>query len=247
MSTCLCPPACPPVCPSLLIAGPSCPCPQGVLESPSESRCHLRVTLFDITYRHFFGKTWRTSARPVQLLAGSPPRVVFNEVRAEGGGWEQSQEAREPSPLLPPKQRQKGKEKKPHHHHFPALSSPSSAFEAEIWVGFPFHVADPSSIPSTLSGPLALPETGPEHLHPFSGGFFEPQVPEGPGLLRGSGNGKGGTFDSGWSPQWGSPSPFQAECGRVGGLGLKWGLPKAASGLTCPLTAPMWGPGQDPA
>ncbi|XP_055981373.1 nephrocystin-4 [Sorex fumeus] len=50
-----------------------------MLEALSDVRCHLRVSLFDVTYRHFFGRTWRTAERPVQLLSGSPPRIVFNE------------------------------------------------------------------------------------------------------------------------------------------------------------------------
>ncbi|KAM8791790.1 nephrocystin-4 [Rhynchonycteris naso] len=49
---------------------------QGVL---SEVGCHLRVSLFDVTYRHFFGRTWKTAARPVETLARQPSRIVFNE------------------------------------------------------------------------------------------------------------------------------------------------------------------------
>ncbi|XP_048639701.1 nephrocystin-4 isoform X7 [Marmota marmota marmota] len=52
---------------------------QAVLEVLSETECHLRVSLFDITYRYFFGKTWRTSARPVQQLSRQPSRIVFDE------------------------------------------------------------------------------------------------------------------------------------------------------------------------
>ncbi|XP_054996166.1 nephrocystin-4 [Sorex araneus] len=55
------------------------PATQGVLEALSDVRCHLRVSLFDVAYRHFFGRTWRTAERPVQPLPGSPPRIVFNE------------------------------------------------------------------------------------------------------------------------------------------------------------------------
>ncbi|XP_046280491.1 nephrocystin-4 isoform X1 [Marmota monax] len=52
---------------------------QAVLEVLSETECHLRVSLFDIAYRYFFGKTWRTSARPVQQLSRQPSRIVFDE------------------------------------------------------------------------------------------------------------------------------------------------------------------------
>ncbi|XP_039697970.1 nephrocystin-4 [Pteropus medius] len=52
---------------------------QGVLEVLSEVGCHLRVSLFDVTYRHFFGKTWRTTARPVEPPSRPASRIVFNE------------------------------------------------------------------------------------------------------------------------------------------------------------------------
>uniref|UniRef100_A0A8D2AG70 Nephrocystin 4 n=1 Tax=Sciurus vulgaris TaxID=55149 RepID=A0A8D2AG70_SCIVU len=55
------------------------PVKQGVLEVLSEAECHLRVSLFDVTYRHFFGRTWKTSARPTQQLSRQPARIVFNE------------------------------------------------------------------------------------------------------------------------------------------------------------------------
>ncbi|XP_047377869.1 nephrocystin-4 isoform X3 [Sciurus carolinensis] len=55
------------------------PIKQGVLEVLSEAECHLRVSLFDVTYRHFFGRTWKTSARPTQQLSRQPARIVFNE------------------------------------------------------------------------------------------------------------------------------------------------------------------------
>ncbi|XP_057559506.1 nephrocystin-4 isoform X2 [Hippopotamus amphibius kiboko] len=52
---------------------------QGVLDVLSEVGCHLRVSLFDITYRHFFGRTWKTSVRPAELLCRQPPGIVFSE------------------------------------------------------------------------------------------------------------------------------------------------------------------------
>ncbi|XP_019602256.2 nephrocystin-4 isoform X1 [Rhinolophus sinicus] len=52
---------------------------QGVLEVLSEVGCHLRMSLFDVTYRHFFGRTWKTTVRPVEPLPRQPSRIVFNE------------------------------------------------------------------------------------------------------------------------------------------------------------------------
>ncbi|XP_070624414.1 nephrocystin-4 isoform X3 [Bos indicus] len=52
---------------------------QGVLELLSEVGCHLRVSLFDVTYRHFFGRTWRSLPRPAEPLTRQPARIVFNE------------------------------------------------------------------------------------------------------------------------------------------------------------------------
>lgn len=46
----------------------------------SEVGCHLRVSLFDVTYRHFFGRTWKTTVRPVDPLSRQPSRIVFHEV-----------------------------------------------------------------------------------------------------------------------------------------------------------------------
>ncbi|XP_058160552.1 nephrocystin-4 isoform X6 [Dasypus novemcinctus] len=52
---------------------------QGILEVLPEAECHLRVSLFDVTYRHFFGRTWKTTVKPVKQLSRQPPRIVFNE------------------------------------------------------------------------------------------------------------------------------------------------------------------------
>ncbi|KAB0341787.1 hypothetical protein FD754_018713 [Muntiacus muntjak] len=52
---------------------------QGMLELLSEVGCHLRVSLFDVTYRHFFGRTWKSSSRPTEPLSRQPARIVFNE------------------------------------------------------------------------------------------------------------------------------------------------------------------------
>ncbi|XP_005404169.1 PREDICTED: nephrocystin-4 isoform X3 [Chinchilla lanigera] len=52
---------------------------QGALEVLSEVECHLRVSLFDVTYRHFFGRTWKTTVKPTKQLSRQPPRIVFGE------------------------------------------------------------------------------------------------------------------------------------------------------------------------
>ena len=58
---------------------------QGVLEVLSEVGCCLRVSLFDVTYRHFFGRTWKTAVRPVEQPSRQPSRIVFDEVGLGGG------------------------------------------------------------------------------------------------------------------------------------------------------------------
>ncbi|XP_064446121.1 nephrocystin-4 isoform X8 [Mirounga angustirostris] len=49
------------------------------LEVLSEVGCHLRMSLFDVTYRHFFGRTWKTAVRPAEQLSRQPSRIVFDE------------------------------------------------------------------------------------------------------------------------------------------------------------------------
>ena len=51
-----------------------------MLELLSEVGCHLRVSLFDVTYRYFFGRTWKSSSRPAEPLSRQPARIAFNEV-----------------------------------------------------------------------------------------------------------------------------------------------------------------------
>ncbi|XP_075406548.1 nephrocystin-4 isoform X2 [Tenrec ecaudatus] len=55
------------------------PLRQGMQEVLSEVEVHLRVTLFDVTYHHFFGRTWKTLVRPVRQPSKQTPRIVFNE------------------------------------------------------------------------------------------------------------------------------------------------------------------------
>ncbi|EMP25931.1 Nephrocystin-4 [Chelonia mydas] len=50
-----------------------------VLEGLSEVEYQLRLSLFDITYRHFFGRTWKSTTRPLKAVPGQPRKVVFNE------------------------------------------------------------------------------------------------------------------------------------------------------------------------
>ncbi|XP_072464786.1 nephrocystin-4 isoform X2 [Notamacropus eugenii] len=52
---------------------------QRVLEMLSGVEYHLRISLFDVTYRHFFGRTWKSTARPEKPTAREQPRIVFNE------------------------------------------------------------------------------------------------------------------------------------------------------------------------
>lgn len=45
----------------------------------------LRLSLFDATYHHFFGRTWRSSWRAAGAAPPRSARATFNEVRAAGG------------------------------------------------------------------------------------------------------------------------------------------------------------------
>ncbi|XP_058017326.1 nephrocystin-4 isoform X1 [Ahaetulla prasina] len=52
---------------------------QKVLENMVEVGFQLRLSLFDVAYRQFFGRTWRSPTRPLKSVPGQPPSVVFNE------------------------------------------------------------------------------------------------------------------------------------------------------------------------
>ncbi|XP_068772393.1 nephrocystin-4 isoform X2 [Struthio camelus] len=52
---------------------------QRVSEGWSDIEYQLRLSLFDVTYHHFFGKTWKSSRRPLHSVPRQPTRVVFNE------------------------------------------------------------------------------------------------------------------------------------------------------------------------
>ncbi|KAM8927139.1 nephrocystin-4 [Pelodytes ibericus] len=47
--------------------------------SEPETSYHVRLSLFDATYRHFFGVTWQSVSRSVKAVSSSTPRVLFNE------------------------------------------------------------------------------------------------------------------------------------------------------------------------
>ncbi|KAJ1142017.1 hypothetical protein NDU88_008345 [Pleurodeles waltl] len=50
-----------------------------LLEGLLEVQYQLRISLFDISYRHFFGKTWKSTPRLVRSEPGQIPTVKFNE------------------------------------------------------------------------------------------------------------------------------------------------------------------------
>uniref|UniRef100_A0A670ZIM9 Nephrocystin 4 n=1 Tax=Pseudonaja textilis TaxID=8673 RepID=A0A670ZIM9_PSETE len=52
---------------------------QKVLENVAEVAFQLRLSLFDVAYRQFFGRTWKSPPRPLTSVPGQPPSVVFNE------------------------------------------------------------------------------------------------------------------------------------------------------------------------
>lgn len=58
---------------------PSCRALQG-------AEYQLRLSLFDATYHHFFGRTWRSSRRAARAAPPRPARAAFNEVGCWGGG-----------------------------------------------------------------------------------------------------------------------------------------------------------------
>ncbi|XP_056400464.1 nephrocystin-4 [Hyla sarda] len=51
------------------------PSRQGTLEAQYQ----LRLSLFDITYHHFFGRTWKSLIKPIKTVTGQTSKVFFNE------------------------------------------------------------------------------------------------------------------------------------------------------------------------
>ncbi|XP_029434862.1 nephrocystin-4 isoform X2 [Rhinatrema bivittatum] len=49
------------------------------LEGLTEVAYQLRLSLFDLTYRCFFGRTWKSGGRCLRAVPGQPPRINFNE------------------------------------------------------------------------------------------------------------------------------------------------------------------------
>uniref|UniRef100_U3K4Z2 Nephrocystin 4 n=1 Tax=Ficedula albicollis TaxID=59894 RepID=U3K4Z2_FICAL len=54
--------------------------PKCVLSFVDGTKYQLRLSLFDATYHHFFGKTWRSSWRAASAVPPRSARVTFNEV-----------------------------------------------------------------------------------------------------------------------------------------------------------------------
>uniref|UniRef100_A0A8C7E313 Nephrocystin 4 n=1 Tax=Naja naja TaxID=35670 RepID=A0A8C7E313_NAJNA len=52
---------------------------QKLLENTTEVAFQLHLSLFDVAYRQFFGRTWKSPPRPLKSVLGQPPSVVFNE------------------------------------------------------------------------------------------------------------------------------------------------------------------------
>lgn len=96
--------------------------------------CHLRVSLFDVTYRHFFGRTWKSPARPLEPLCRQPPRIDFSEVGGAAGGrvgwacgvqWTWGRRQRVPEPRNAPEQWARPSKARP---------GAGPCFQTESWV-----------------------------------------------------------------------------------------------------------------
>ncbi|XP_053308390.1 nephrocystin-4 [Spea bombifrons] len=48
-------------------------------EGFSDVNYQIRLSLFDVTYHHFFGRTWRSTSKPCKATSGQTPKVIFNE------------------------------------------------------------------------------------------------------------------------------------------------------------------------
>ncbi|XP_066547535.1 nephrocystin-4 [Amia ocellicauda] len=53
---------------------------QKLLDGLQAVQYQLRLSLFDISYKHFFGRTWKSSVQQLRVTPGQPGRVSFNEV-----------------------------------------------------------------------------------------------------------------------------------------------------------------------
>uniref|UniRef100_UPI00398E988F nephrocystin-4 isoform X2 n=1 Tax=Pristiophorus japonicus TaxID=55135 RepID=UPI00398E988F len=50
-----------------------------LMEGVANIQCQLRLTLFDTTNSHFFGRTWKSSPQPIKHTHGQPAKVFFNQ------------------------------------------------------------------------------------------------------------------------------------------------------------------------
>ncbi|XP_066463397.1 nephrocystin-4 isoform X2 [Eleutherodactylus coqui] len=51
----------------------------GISDGTSEAHYQLRLSLFDNTYHHFFGRTWKSLIKPLKAVTGQTSKVFFNE------------------------------------------------------------------------------------------------------------------------------------------------------------------------
>ncbi|XP_018432012.1 PREDICTED: nephrocystin-4 [Nanorana parkeri] len=52
---------------------------QGTSEGNADAQYQVRLSLFDFPYHHFFGRTWKSSVKPLKTLSGQTSKVFFNE------------------------------------------------------------------------------------------------------------------------------------------------------------------------
>ncbi|XP_044134304.1 nephrocystin-4 isoform X2 [Bufo gargarizans] len=53
---------------------------QAASDESSEAQYQLRLSFFDITYHHFFGRTWKSFIKPMKTVTGQTSKVFFNEI-----------------------------------------------------------------------------------------------------------------------------------------------------------------------
>ncbi|KAM5140382.1 nephrocystin-4 [Mantella aurantiaca] len=52
---------------------------QGTSEGNADTQYQVRLSLFDFPYHHFFGRTWKSSVKPLKALTGQTSKAFFNE------------------------------------------------------------------------------------------------------------------------------------------------------------------------
>ncbi|KAM4652363.1 nephrocystin-4 [Discoglossus pictus] len=55
------------------------PIKQGTFEGLFEVNYQIRVSLFDLAYHHFFGRTWKSLAKPLKTYPDQTLKAIFNE------------------------------------------------------------------------------------------------------------------------------------------------------------------------